>query len=314
MPSEEESSSNPLFYWDADAEEELRAIETAYASSSAKRRLCELEARDPDAADQRSKGRRLPDWGKTNAALSRGRAADRMPPSFPINGLWSLARRPCRENFKMKYPAMVFQGQIIYSRTAPEVELAAKEILDKINSMKDNSDQVSLGFDIEWRPLFKRGEAQRKAAVMQICMDNSRCDVIHIIHSGIPPILKSLLEGNSSVKVGIGVANDASKISKDYNICVEPVEDLSSLANLKIGGDPRKWGLSSLTETITCKQLKKPHKIRLGNWETDVLSREQLQYAATDAFASWHLYQVLKGFPDAKAEAEDMTQTSHAVS
>ena len=32
----------------------------------------------------------------------------------------------------------------------------------------------------------------------------------------------------------------------------------------------------------------------MGNWEADVLSKEQLQYAATDAFASWLLYQVIK--------------------
>lgn len=47
------------------------------------------------------------------------------------------------------------------------------------------------------------GESPRKAAVMQICMDNTRCYVMHIFHSGIPPILKSLLEDNSSVKVRI---------------------------------------------------------------------------------------------------------------
>lgn len=39
-------------------------------------------------------------------------------------------------------------------------------------------------------------------------------------------------------------------------------------------------------------QLPKPGKIRLGNWEADSLSIEQLQYAATDAFTSWYLYQV----------------------
>lgn len=39
-------------------------------------------------------------------------------------------------------------------------------------------------------------------------------------------------------------------------------------------------------------QLPKPRKIRLGNWEAAFLSKEQLKYAATDAFASWHVYQV----------------------
>lgn len=40
-------------------------------------------------------------------------------------------------------------------------------------------------------------------------------------------------------------------------------------------------------------QLRKPNKIKLGNWEANFLSKEQLDYAATDAFASWYLYQVI---------------------
>ncbi|XP_064982233.1 3'-5' exonuclease-like isoform X5 [Musa acuminata AAA Group] len=160
-----------------------------------------------------------------------------------------------------------------------------------------------------WRvsPLRCPGEAPRKAAVMQICLENARCYVMHIIHSGIPPGLKCLLEDTVSVKVGVCIANDAWKMTNDYNVCVEPLEDLSSLANLKLGGVPKRWSLASLTEMITCKQLEKPKKIRMGNWEADVLSKEQLQYAATDAFVSWHLYQqILKGFPDAKYETKNV--------
>lgn len=40
-----------------------------------------------------------------------------------------------------------------------------------------------------------------KAAVMQICGDTSHCYVMHIIHSGIPPSLRSLLEDSSVLKV-----------------------------------------------------------------------------------------------------------------
>jgi werner syndrome-like exonuclease len=42
---------------------------------------------------------------------------------------------------------------------------------------------------------------------------------------------------------------------------------------------------------MTMLQLDKRNSVRLGNWE-DVLSKKQLQYAATDAFASWHLFKV----------------------
>lgn len=42
-----------------------------------------------------------------------------------------------------------------------------------------------------------------KAAVMQICGDKGNCYVLHIIHSGIPQTLQSLLEDPTVVKVGI---------------------------------------------------------------------------------------------------------------
>lgn len=52
---------------------------------------------------------------------------------------------------------MNFSGHIIYSRTYHEVEKAAKEQLEIIEAKKQSMDNISLGFDIEWRPTFKRG-------------------------------------------------------------------------------------------------------------------------------------------------------------
>ncbi|XP_058095067.1 3'-5' exonuclease-like isoform X3 [Magnolia sinica] len=197
---------------------------------------------------------------------------------------------------------MRFGGRIVYCRTFREVEKATMELLETIKANEPNIDQIPLGLDIEWRPTFRRGcfrEAQGKASVLQLCMGTDNCYVMHIIHSGIPPILQSLLEDSTSVKVGVCIANDAVKVMKDYNVCIKALEDLSGLANIKLGGVPKKWSLGSLTETLTCKQLEKPNKIRMGNWEANALSKGQLQYAATDAFASWYLYQVLKSLPDA---------------
>ncbi|CAD5327829.1 unnamed protein product [Arabidopsis thaliana] len=90
------------------------------------------------------------------------------------------------------------------------------------------------------------------------------------------------------------------KLFHDYGVSIKSkmLRIFSDLANQKIGGD-KKWGLASLTETLVCKELLKPNRIRLGNWEVHPLSKQQLQYAATDAYASWHLHQVLKDLPDA---------------
>lgn len=216
--------------------------------------------------------------------------------------------KPCRNNrynpynsqgeITMRYPEISFKGHIMYSRTAREAEKAAEELLTFVQTTKQNDGQVALGFDIEWKPTFKRGVAPGKAAVMQICGSNSRCNVIHIFHSGITQKLQSLLEDPAVVKVGVCIANDAYKVLQDYNVSVKSVEDLSDLANQKLGGPPRKWSLARLTETLICKQLPKPYKIRLGNWEAKVLSKEQSQYAAADAFVSWYLYQVLLRLPE----------------
>ncbi|XP_057766224.1 3'-5' exonuclease isoform X2 [Salvia miltiorrhiza] len=203
-----------------------------------------------------------------------------------------------------------FGGHIIYSRTMKEVERSAQELLDFVEAKKRNGGQCFLGLDIEWRPSFKRGVAPGKAAVMQICGDNSCCHVLHLFHSGIPKNLQSLLEDDTSFKVGMGIAMDAKKVLKDYDVSISTLRDLSDIANQKLGGDRKKWSLLSLTEMLICKQLPKPNIIRLGNWEANVLSDEQLKYAAVDAYVSWYLYQVLNDYPDPVVnEATEMDAT-----
>ncbi|KAK6914343.1 3'-5' exonuclease domain [Dillenia turbinata] len=201
--------------------------------------------------------------------------------------------------FKRTHPVMNFGGRIIYSRSNAETQKVAAELLKFVEQKKRETGHVTLGLDIEWKPTFRKGVPPGKAAVLQICADNSHCYVIHIIHSGIPQNLRFLLEDATTIKVGVGIANDSRKLFKDHNVSVKDLDDLSNLANQKLGGEPRSWGLQSLTETLLCKQLEKPNRIRLGNWEARVLSKDQVRYAAIDAYASWCLYKVLKSLPDA---------------
>ncbi|KAJ0034602.1 hypothetical protein Pint_25510 [Pistacia integerrima] len=264
-------------------DQELQTIEAIEASFTKKRST---------RADHTQEPRR-----RTRRHLPSSVLASPSSPSFSLS--------PCQANLRMKYQTLSFGGQILYSRTSVEVEKAAVELLQVLEAKKKETDQVAIGFDIEWRPSFRRGVLPGKAAVMQICGDTGHCYVMHIIHSGIPPSLKFLLEDSSLLKVGVGIVNDAAKVFKDYNVCVKGVEDLCCRANQKLVGSSQKWSLASLTETLVCKELPKPNKIRLGNWEADVLTKEKIQYAGTDAFASWHLYQVLESLPDPVLEAAD---------
>ncbi|KAL9232744.1 hypothetical protein vseg_007815 [Gypsophila vaccaria] len=286
--------------------EELDAIDAAFVAASssssstkttATTKLSVSQSFDDDTIDDtRPKTRRrLPD----SISLSNsGSGLGRSPGSFQLT--------PCRTNnpgfrqanVKLKYTPMNFGGRIVYCRTIDEVEEATLQILKLLEAKKRELGRAILGLDLEWKPSFDHGIPQGIAAVMQICGDMTHCYVLHIFHSGIPHNLQSLLEDSSSIKVGVGIDNDAVKLFHDYKVSIKSVQDLSALANQKLGGVSKQWSLSSLVETLTCKQLLKPNNIRLGNWETNILSKPQLQYAATDAFASWYLYEVLHSFPD----------------
>lgn len=45
----------------------------------------------------------------------------------------------------------------MYGRTYSEVEKATLELMEILKSKKENMDKISLGFDIEWRPTFRKG-------------------------------------------------------------------------------------------------------------------------------------------------------------
>ncbi|XP_055813923.1 3'-5' exonuclease isoform X2 [Solanum dulcamara] len=284
--------------WDRPfTEEELQEIDAAFQSAT-KRRNDSADVAAAGDESHRKNRRRLPEslffYHQQNEASN----SSLLSPCTRNRSKCSYSYRSSNQaKLVMQYPEMAFKGRVIYSRTIKEVEKSAVEMLKFVEEKKRKEGHVALGFDIEWKPTFRRGVPPGKAAVMQICGDKGNCYVLHIIHSGIPQTLQSLLEDPTIVKVGVCISNDAYKVLQDHNVAVKALEDLSELANKKLD-DPKKWSLASLTEKLLAKQLPKPSKIRLGNWEANVLSRDQLHYAATDAFVSWYLYQALKSLPE----------------
>lgn len=61
------------------------------------------------------------------------------------------------DSTKMRYPAMTFKGHIVYSRTFSEVEKAADELLKFVETKNSDGNRAAIGFDVEWRPTFKKG-------------------------------------------------------------------------------------------------------------------------------------------------------------
>lgn len=210
---------------------------------------------------------------------------------------WLIGRPGCGDNLHSKALYLQFKGRLVYSKTHSEVDAAVHDIWEMINSKRSLVEgNVAVGFDVEWKTSFRRDVGSGKVAVIQLCLDYSRCDVMHIIYSGIPSSLYAILEDPTILKTGVGIHGDVSKLQRDYKLKIQGVVNLSEIANQKLGRW-QSWSLSSLSQALTCKQVEKVPNIRCGDWEACPLSPPQLQYAATDAFASLYLYQILESFP-----------------
>ncbi|KAH7372377.1 hypothetical protein KP509_17G000600 [Ceratopteris richardii] len=286
--------------------------------------------RDETERNPRSTMRKLPSWhlyrdkcqvanyrrwsGLTRINDSLTSGDDEVEPASSLDAPavnkrpWGLEPTTRRVVTKFKLPYLRFKGRIKYSLTVLDAVNAANDLLTQVEAKKKAvGEPFPIGFDTEWKVVFSRGAEPRKVAVLQLCIDADNCNVFHVIHTGIPSALKIILEDPLVSKVGVGAYGDARKLCRDYSIKVRGVKDLSSLANAKLVGTSyatKCWSLSSLSEQVLGKQIDKNGHIRMGDWEVNKLSEAQLQYAATDAFASLYLFQVLLTFPDPEPKVE----------
>ena len=117
--------------------------------------------------------------------------------------------------------------------------------------------QPILGIDSETRPSFTKGQSH-KVALLQISSDEC-CFLFRLNMTGLTQPLVDLLENPAVIKVGLSLKDDFMMLHKR----------------------------APFTQQISKSQ-------RLSNWEADVLSDGQKQYAATDAWACLNIYNLLQ--------------------
>ncbi len=159
------------------------------------------------------------------------------------------------------------------------------ELLEE--AMKELDGHTILGIDSETRPSFKKGE-MHKVSLLQIAT-SSCCYLFRLNKIGFAIELVQLLESKEVIKVGLSLTDDflmlrrrrksfkadgyvdLQQMIKDYGI-----EDLS---------------LQKVYANLFGKRLSKGQ--RLSNWEQEILSPAQQQYAALDAVACLEIYNAL---------------------
>lgn len=174
-------------------------------------------------------------------------------------------------------PRVVFEGRIHVILSRAQAEKAVSYLLA----------QPILGLDTETRPSFSKG-AFHKVALLQVATRDA-CFLFRLNIIGLTPAIQRLLEDTTVPKIGLSWHDDLNSlhgighftpgwfIDIQHLVCEIGIEDLS---------------LQKLYANLFGRFISKNQQ--LTNWERDILTDKQKQYAAIDAWACIQLYEELE--------------------
>lgn len=174
-------------------------------------------------------------------------------------------------------PTVVFEGRIITIDTAADVDKAVKAL----------SQESVVGIDTETRPSFRKG-VQHNVSLIQLSTPDT-CFLIRLNRTGMPDSLIAFLEDKQIAKIGLSLHDDYQALNKRHKFKAGGFIDLQKeVGNFGI----EEMSLQKIFAIIFKQRISKSQQ--LSNWENDVLTDKQKQYAATDAWACLKIYKQLK--------------------
>ena len=171
-------------------------------------------------------------------------------------------------------PRVTFQGRIIIVLTEAEAEKAVDYLLKA----------DILGFDTETRPNFKKGK-QNVVSLLQVSTHDT-CFLFRLNRFGLCPAVVRLLEAEGVKKVGLSWSDDVRALHGLGEFTAKGFFELQD--HMKELG-VEDMSLAKLYANLFGQRISK--REQLSNWEADVLSTKQQDYAATDAWACVMLYE-----------------------
>ena len=140
-----------------------------------------------------------------------------------------------------------------------------------------------LGVDTETKPAFRRGQ-NHKVAVLQVAT-REQCFLFRLNHLGLPQSIIRLLSNRMVPMVGLSWHDDIMSLHRRAEFTPGWFIDIQDIIG-NIGIEDKS--LQKLYANLFGEKISK--RQRLTNWEADVLSDKQKEYAAIDAWACINLY------------------------
>ncbi|MBF0193575.1 MAG: 3'-5' exonuclease domain-containing protein 2 [Magnetococcales bacterium] len=163
-----------------------------------------------------------------------------------------------------------------------------------VNSEEAVADAVSrlqketvLGFDTETKPVFRKG-VTHNPCILQLAGEHEVTLFQLNRIKNLSPIA-GLLKNKNILKVGVGLVNDIDQLQAVMPF--EP-EGFIDVGNMASKASIQSRGLRSMAARFFGFRISK--RAQCSNWEAKNLKNFQLLYAATDAWVSREIYQIMK--------------------
>lgn len=187
-----------------------------------------------------------------------------------------FAKSITKEEMK-ELPLKAFEGEIHIVENEKDIVKA----IDFLNHCTE------IGFDTETKPSFRKG---RTNSVSLLQLSNSDTAFLFRLNgNGLHPDITNLLSNRNITKIGVAIKDDILALQKLRDFKPEAFIDLQPFVK-ELGF--QNFSLQKLAALVLGIRISKAK--RLSNWESKTLSKAQLKYAATDAWASLEIYKKLK--------------------
>ncbi len=173
-------------------------------------------------------------------------------------------------------PPVIFNGRIIVVQSESEADKAVEYL----------SKQKIIGFDTETRPSFQKG-VRHKVCLLQLSTVDT-CFLFRINQIGMTASLVALLTNPKIKKIGLAIRDDFKALAQWTPFVPKGEIELQTFVKQYNIEDN---SLQKIFALLFHQKISKSQ--RLTNWEHDVLTDAQKHYAATDAWACYHIYNTL---------------------
>lgn len=176
-----------------------------------------------------------------------------------------------------RLPVKKWEGPIHLITSDAEVERAVDRYRD----------EAVLGFDVETKPVFRKGVSHRPALV-QLAGEHS-VSLFQINRLSSFDTLAALMADSGTIKAGVAPDHDAKQLQAVFPFEAVNFLDLGDVAR-RLGIESH--GLRNLAARLFGFRISK--RARCSNWDNRELKPFQVAYAATDAWVSRMIYQTMK--------------------